>query len=93
MPFESILTEYDPLKAGSIDGTDTIPHDRGIVCALKSTYLPPKHTGSTNRTLFVGRLNPETTTQGLTEHFANLTSGQVTDARVVVEPILLESRR
>ena len=93
MPFESQLTKYDPLKAGSIDGTDTIPHDRGIVRALKSTYLPPKNTGSTNRTLFVGRLNPETTTQGLTEHFTQLTDVHVTDARVVLEPVLLESRR
>ena len=27
---------YDPLKAGSIDGTDDKPHDHGIVRALKS---------------------------------------------------------
>ena len=26
--------EYDPLRAGSIDGTDTTPHDRGIVRAM-----------------------------------------------------------
>lgn len=25
---------YDPLMAGSIDGTDKIPHDRGIVRAM-----------------------------------------------------------
>lgn len=28
--------EYDPLRAGSIDGTDTTPHDRGIVRAMRS---------------------------------------------------------
>lgn len=28
--------EYVPLQAGSIDGTDTIPHDRGIVRAMNS---------------------------------------------------------
>ena len=29
--------EYDPLRAGSIDGTDSVPHDRGIVRAMNST--------------------------------------------------------
>ena len=28
--------EYNPLMAGSIDGTDTKPHDRGIVRAMKA---------------------------------------------------------
>lgn len=27
---------YDPLMAGSIDGTDTKPHDRGIVRAMNA---------------------------------------------------------
>ena len=27
---------YVPLQAGSIDGTDTVPHDRGIVRAMNS---------------------------------------------------------
>ena len=26
--------EYDPLRAGSIDGTDRVPHDRAIVRAM-----------------------------------------------------------
>ena len=36
---------YSPLKAGSIDGTDTVPHDRAVVramtavCKLKCTSL------------------------------------------------------
>lgn len=30
------LENYDPLLAGSIDGTDTLPHDHGIVRALNS---------------------------------------------------------
>ena len=36
--------EYDPLRAGSIDGTDTSPHDRGIVRAMRAnckTLDPP----------------------------------------------------
>lgn len=31
------LGYYDPLMAGSIDGTDTKPHDRGIVRAMNAT--------------------------------------------------------
>ena len=27
---------YDPLMAGSIDGTDKIPHDRGIIRAIEA---------------------------------------------------------
>ena len=28
--------EYNPLRAGSIDGTDSVPHDRGIVRAMNA---------------------------------------------------------
>lgn len=28
--------EYDPLRAGSIDGTGVTPHDRGIVRAMNA---------------------------------------------------------
>lgn len=28
--------EYDPLRAGSIDGTGTVPHDRGILRAMEA---------------------------------------------------------
>ena len=30
------LGHYDPLMAGSIDGTDKVPHDRGIVRAMSA---------------------------------------------------------
>ena len=36
--------EYDPLRAGSIDGTDTSPHDRGIIRAVRAnckTFIDP----------------------------------------------------
>ena len=36
--------EYDPLRAGSIDGTGTTPHDRGIVRAM-ATQCEPKERG------------------------------------------------
>ncbi|KAI0978073.1 hypothetical protein GJ496_004813, partial [Pomphorhynchus laevis] len=47
---------YDPLAAGSIDGSDTIPHDKAIVRAMKATYQPKCHKSDKNRTLFIGRI-------------------------------------
>ena len=35
-PLAADYGEYDPLRAGSIDGTDTTPHDHGIVRALSA---------------------------------------------------------
>nr|CAI5825720.1 unnamed protein product [Callosobruchus analis] len=34
---------YDPIKIGSIDGTDVEPHDRAIERAIYSTYVPNRH--------------------------------------------------
>lgn len=57
---------YDPLKAGSIDGTDIEPHDAGIVKAVKSKYKPSyKARGNPLNTLFVGRLSLDTTEKDL----------------------------
>ncbi|GAB5590498.1 hypothetical protein Unana1_05398 [Umbelopsis nana] len=53
---------YDPIQVGSIDGTDTEPHDAAIVRALNAEYKPPKVTDTDPlKTLFVGRLDPDTT--------------------------------
>ncbi|CAG8537363.1 11667_t:CDS:2 [Paraglomus brasilianum] len=57
---------YDPLTAGSIDGTDTIAHDHAVQRAQEAVYKPPstKNPNITNdpiNTIFVGRLNPQTT--------------------------------
>lgn len=42
-------------------GTDTEPHDRAIVRALRSRYKPNhKVVGDAKRTIFVGRLHPKT---------------------------------
>jgi len=52
---------YDPLKAGSIDGTDPDPHDRAIIRALNSEYEPDKRVkGKSERTIFVARLYRQT---------------------------------
>uniref|UniRef100_A0A0P4WFH4 U11/U12 small nuclear ribonucleoprotein 35 kDa protein n=1 Tax=Scylla olivacea TaxID=85551 RepID=A0A0P4WFH4_SCYOL len=47
---------YDPLKAGSIDGTDTEPHDRAVWRAMNAHYVPPEVDTKPSHTLFVGRL-------------------------------------
>ncbi|KER25837.1 hypothetical protein T265_06807 [Opisthorchis viverrini] len=31
---------YDPVMVGSIDGTDTVPHDRAVMRCLSATYKP-----------------------------------------------------
>jgi len=57
---------YDPIKAGSIDGTDIEPHDAGIVRALNSRYKPSyKADGNPLCTIFVSRLSLKTTEKDL----------------------------
>uniref|UniRef100_A0A7N0TNZ7 RRM domain-containing protein n=1 Tax=Kalanchoe fedtschenkoi TaxID=63787 RepID=A0A7N0TNZ7_KALFE len=59
---------YHPIQAGSIDGTDILPHDNAVYRALLSSsaglYDPfgdPKVTGDPYCSLFVGRLSQLTT--------------------------------
>lgn len=63
-------TEYDPLKAGSRDGTDSEPHDRAICRALSAKHIPPKHIESRpTASLFVGRLPLHITEQDIRHLF------------------------
>lgn len=60
--------EYDPLKAGSIDGTDTEPHDKAISRAMQAHYESPHGLKSKpERTLFVARFGPKITKHDLKE--------------------------
>jgi len=62
---------YDPIKIGSIDGTDTEPHDQGIVRALNSEYRPNRHVkGNPECTIFVARLSPKTTKDTIKDVFS-----------------------
>ncbi|GAN01079.1 U11/U12 snRNP 35K [Mucor ambiguus] len=64
------LKEYDPIKAGSIDGTDTESHDAAIDRATQSQYRPPHHLNTDpNCTVFVGRLSFDTVESALKAHF------------------------
>ncbi|XP_071754333.1 U11/U12 small nuclear ribonucleoprotein 35 kDa protein [Centroberyx gerrardi] len=66
-----IAKAYDPLKAGSIDGTDVEPHDRAVWRAMVARYKPNKGVvGDPLLTLFVARLNPQTTEDKLHEVFS-----------------------
>ncbi|XP_076806309.1 U11/U12 small nuclear ribonucleoprotein 35 kDa protein-like [Clavelina lepadiformis] len=66
-----LADEYDPLKCGSIDGTDTLEHDRGIRRAMCAKYKPNKGVkGTPHKTLFVGRLNHQTSESTLQQIFS-----------------------
>lgn len=73
---------YDPVLAGSIDGTDTEPHDHGIIRALNSTYRPNKGViGDPDCTVFIGRLNHVTSDDTIRSVFSKY--GQVKRLRLV----------
>jgi len=64
--------EYDPVRCGSIDGTDVVPHDRGIVRAISANYRPNKGViGDPECTLFVGRLNRTTSEDAVEAKFSS----------------------
>ncbi|MBN3282904.1 U1SBP protein, partial [Polyodon spathula] len=66
-----VATVYNPLRAGSIDGTDVEPHDRAVWRAMVARYVPNKEVvGDPHRTLFVSRLNRQTTEEKLKEVFS-----------------------
>ncbi|XP_034942363.1 U11/U12 small nuclear ribonucleoprotein 35 kDa protein-like [Chelonus insularis] len=84
---------YEPLKAGSIDGTDTEPHDRAITRAIRSYYAPPPQFACKSvpsRTLFVARFSPKTTKQHLIELFS--TVGEVISAKIIVDIVTGQSQ-
>ncbi|KAJ8676323.1 hypothetical protein QAD02_012110 [Eretmocerus hayati] len=83
--------EYDALKAGSIDGTDTEPHDKAIARAMEAHYEPPHGLKSKpERTLFVSRFHPKVTKDDLQEFFSEY--GQVVSAQVVYDVVTGLSR-
>ncbi|XP_038619875.1 U11/U12 small nuclear ribonucleoprotein 35 kDa protein [Tachyglossus aculeatus] len=87
-----IAKDYDPLKAGSIDGTDEEPHDRAIWRAMLARYIPNKGvTGDPHLTLFVGRLNLQTTEEKLKETFSRY--GDIRKLRLVRDIVTGFSKR
>ncbi|KAI8058076.1 hypothetical protein BDF22DRAFT_652210 [Syncephalis plumigaleata] len=87
--------EYDPIQVGSIDGTDTTPHDRALLRAITSRYHPPgktrpELTRDPLKTLFVGRLDPETTEDKLRDAFISF--GDIINAVIVSNFVTGDSR-
>lgn len=73
---------YDPLKAGSIDGTDVEPHDRAVWRAMQARYRPNKGvSGDPLLTLFVARLNQHTSEEKLHQVFSKY--GDIQKLRLV----------
>lgn len=62
---------YDPIKIGSIDGTDTDPHDKAVERAIYSKYVPNRHVkGRPECTIFVSRLSYKTTKDTIRDTFS-----------------------
>ncbi|XP_058466038.1 U11/U12 small nuclear ribonucleoprotein 35 kDa protein-like [Malaya genurostris] len=62
--------EYDPIRVGSIDGTDEFPHDRALIRAMESNYKPnEKVVGDPYHTIFVGRLDYAVSEEKIRELF------------------------
>ncbi|KAK4732992.1 hypothetical protein R3W88_025980 [Solanum pinnatisectum] len=79
---------YHPIQAGSIDGTDILPHDnaiyRALLCSNAGLYDPfgdPKAIGDPYSTLFVGHLSQFTTEQTLQKEMNKY--GRVKSLRIV----------
>lgn len=75
-------TIYTPLEAGSCDRSHTAPHDRAVLRATKSNYRPNKGIrGDPQKTLFIGRLNMDTTEEKLRSSFEEY--GTIKNLRLV----------
>lgn len=90
--------EYHPIQAGSIDGTDTVPHDRAVKRALVTyqagLYNPNndrKMVGDPNLTLFISRLSPSTTEEDLRAVLGKF--GHIRNIRLVRDVVTGTSRR
>lgn len=91
MVWSAVAEIYDPLKAGSIDATDTIAHDHGVVRALNSKYKPNKDVkGDPETTIFVGRLHHNTTEDTLESVFSE--QGDIVRLRLVRDIVTGHSR-
>lgn len=73
---------YHPLQAGSIDGTDTLPHDKAVSRALEVKYKPNKRvSGDPDKTLFVGKLSKDTRENTVYKVFAKC--GELVRCRLI----------
>lgn len=91
MNWTPVVNVYDALKAGSIDGTDDLPHDQGIIRAMTAKYKPNKDVvGIPEHTIFVGRLSPNTDEDALGYVFSDY--GEIKKLRLVRDIVTGYSR-
>ncbi|XP_031640626.1 U11/U12 small nuclear ribonucleoprotein 35 kDa protein-like [Contarinia nasturtii] len=77
---------YDPIRIGSIDGTDTDPHDNGIVRAINSHYKPNERVvGNPKHTIFIGRLHLRTDEKTIRRKFQRY--GNIVNLRLVRDAV------
>lgn len=84
---------YDPIQAGSIDGTDTTPHDKALVRAMRTRFnaaRDPQICGDAYKTLFVGRLSFATSEATLRTFFERY--GPIHHLRLVRDCVTLQSK-
>eukprot|EP00898_Chlorokybus_atmophyticus_P001418 jgi/Chlat1/2277/Chrsp17S02579 len=94
---EWFATEYHPLQAGSIDGTDVAPHDHAVARAsraLKANRYDPKRDsnvrGDPLKTIFVGRLSERTTEAQIEQVFSQ--HGRIRSVNLVRDIVTGASR-
>ncbi|XP_052873466.1 U11/U12 small nuclear ribonucleoprotein 35 kDa protein-like [Anopheles cruzii] len=77
---------YDPIRVGSIDGTDAHAHDRALTRALNSHYKPNRKVqGNPLHTIFVGRLAHSVTEEKLISKFSPF--GTIVKSRLVTDTV------
>jgi len=88
---------YEPVKAGSIDGTDVDPHDKAIKRAMYAVDIKKykyekdsKIRGEPKKTLFVARLDMGTTEDTLKREFGRF--GKIKSLRLVRDVVTGISR-
>lgn len=82
---------YDPIQAGSIDGTDTVPHDKAVIRACNSTYRPPTLDTDPKCTLFIARLNKNTRESDIESTFSAY--GEIVNVKLVCDIVTGFSKR
>ncbi|XP_054162424.1 U11/U12 small nuclear ribonucleoprotein 35 kDa protein-like [Oppia nitens] len=78
-----VVTDYyDPIRVASIDGTDTVPHDRAVIRAVNSRHNADKSIKSdSQRTIFVARLDHNTDEDTVRKYFSQY--GTIVSLRLV----------
>jgi U11/U12 small nuclear ribonucleoprotein SNRNP35 len=85
--------EYDPIRIGSIDGTDSVPHDKALLRAMNAKFdasKDPQIVGDPYKTLYVARLNYDTTEETIHQVFSQY--GTIRHLRLVRDIVTQKSK-